>query len=282
LQVPEAFSAAFSAVLGDHRVDPAFKSLMLTLPGESELLEHFEAADPEAIHRVREFVLKTLAQTLRGEWRSAFEHNHDRAQQDADAGRRELKNRALSMLCRLDDAWPLETARNQCLQAGNMTDQMGALLALRDRDSDERTECLEGFSEHWQRDPLVMDKYFALLASSQIPCTLDHVREALNHPAFSLKNPNKARALIGSFGRNMLLFHAADGSGYRFIADQVLVIDRFNPQVASRLVQLFNRWKKLEPLRRALMKAELERLAASELSKDVYEIVSKNLNQNQD
>jgi aminopeptidase N len=156
------------------------------------------------------------------------------------------------------------------------------LLALRDRDSDERTECLEGFSEHWQRDPLVMDKYFALLASSQIPCTLDHVREALNHPAFSLKNPNKARALIGSFGRNMLLFHAADGSGYRFIADQVLVIDRFNPQVASRLVQLFNRWKKLEPLRRALMKAELERLAASELSKDVYEIVSKNLNQNQD
>ena len=162
-----------------------------------------------------------------------------------------------------------------------MTDQMGALLALRDRDSSERNDCLNEFADRWDGDPLVMDKYFSLLASSQIPCALEHVQHALTHPAFSLKNPNKVRALIGTFGRNMLHFHALDGSGYRFIADQVLALDSFNPQIASRLVQSFNRWKKLEPKRRALMKAELARLAAAKLSKDVYEIVSKNLNQDE-
>ena len=235
----------------------------------------------EAIHRVREFVLKTLAQSLRAEWRSAFDLNQMRTWLPQDAGRRDLKNRALGMLCLLDDVWPLEMARNQYLNADNMTDQMGALLALRDRDSEERTECLMNFADTWIDDPLVMDKYFALLATSQIPCALDHVREALKHPAFSLKNPNKARALLLSFGRNMLHFHAADGSGYRFVADQVLAIDAINPSVASRLVQVFNRWKKLESKRSAMMKAELTRLVESSLSKDVYEIVSKNLSQDQ-
>jgi aminopeptidase N len=100
----------------------------------------------------------------------------------------------------------------------------------------------------------------------------------MEHPAFSLKNPNKARALIGTFGNNMAHFHAEDGSGYRFLADQVLALDAINPQVASRIVRAFNRWKKLEPVRQALMKAELERMLASPLSKDVYEIVYKNLN----
>jgi aminopeptidase N len=181
------------------------------------------------------------------------------------------------MLCCLDDASPVEAAYHQCLQADNMTDQIGALVALRDRDCSERSEALVAFADRWIDDPLVMDKYFALLASSQIPCTLDHVQTALSHPAFSIKNPNKVRSLLATFGRNMLHFHAADGSGYRFLADQVLVVDKINPSVASRLVQMFNRWKKVEPKRRALMKAELERLAAAELSKDVFEIVSKNL-----
>jgi aminopeptidase N len=279
LSVPAHFTAAFAAVLKDHQADPAFKSLMLTLPAEAELLEQVEDADTDCIHRVRDSLLKQLAQSLRGEWRSAFEMNQTREYTPQGAGRRALKNHALAMLCRLDDALPLEAARDQCQQADNMTDQIGALQALRDRDSIERSDCLIGFAERWSHDPLVMDKYFGLLATSQIPCALEHVKQALEHPAFSLKNPNKARALIGAFGRNMLHFHAADGSGYRFVADQVLVVDGFNPQVASRLVQAFNRWKKMEPKRRALMKAELQRLAASTLSKDVYEIVSKNLNQ---
>jgi len=264
-------------VLKDHQADPAFKALMLSLPGEAELLECLDEADPDAIHRAREFVLRSLVQSLRSEWRGAYELNQMRNYQPQDAGRRELKNRALGMLCLLEDIWPLEAAQKQFMQADNMTDQMGALLALRDREGSERTECLKQFAERWSADALVMDKYFALLASSQVPSALEHVRAALTHPAFSLKNPNKARALLGSFGRNMLHFHAQDGSGYRFIADQVLAIDAFNPQVASRMVQLFNRWKKLEPKRRALMREQLQRLAQAKLSKDVYEIVSKNL-----
>jgi aminopeptidase N len=277
LQIPAHFSLAFAAVLNDSAADPAFKSLMLTLPGEAELLELLDDADPAVIHRVRAFVLKALAQGLRAEWRAVFEANQTPAYLPQDAGRRALKNHALLMLCRLDDAWPQETARKQCLQADNMTDQMGALLALRDRDCREREESLAAFAERWIRDPLVMDKYFSLLASSQLPDTLQQVKQAMTHPAFSLKNPNKVRSLIGAFSRNMSLFHAVDGSGYRFLADQVLSIDGFNPQIASRLVQAFNRWKKLEPVRRGLMKAELDRLASASLSSDVYEIVSKNL-----
>ena len=279
LVLPEHFCKAYAAVLADKQADPAFKALMLALPGEAEMLEWFDAAEPDSIHRARDFALKALAQFLRGELRATWEINQTREYRPEDAGRRALKNLALSMLCRLDDAWPLETAKNQFMQADNMTDQMGALLALRDRDSTERTDCLILFAERWGDDALVMDKYFSLIAGSQIPCALDHVRAALAHPAFSLKNPNKARSLLGTFGRNMKAFHAADGSGYRFMAEQVLAIDAFNPQVASRLVQAFNRWKKLEPARRALMKAELERMAAGRLSKDVFEIVAKNLEQ---
>ena len=124
-----------------------------------------------------------------------------------------------------------------------MTDQMGALMALRDRDGAERDECFTAFAARWQQDALVMDKFFMLVASSQLPGTLEHVQAAMQHPAFTLKNPNKARALIGSFGANMALFHAADGSGYRFLADQVLALDAINPQVASRIVNAFRRLK---------------------------------------
>ncbi|TDR82736.1 aminopeptidase N [Paludibacterium purpuratum] len=279
LALPAHFTAAFAAVLKDSLADPAFKALMLGLPSEGEMLEWFDAADPACNHLVREFVLKQLAQALRGEWRQTFELNQTREYRPEDAGRRTLKNHALAMLSRLDDAWPLEAAKSQCLHADNMSDQMGALLALRDSDAAERADCLAAFADRWIGDPLVMDKYFALLASSQIPSALEHVQSALAHPAFSIKNPNKVYALLRTFGRNMAHFHAADGSGYRFMADQVLAVDALNPSVASRLVAAFNRWKKVEPQRRALMKAELERLAAAKLSKDVFEIVSKNLEQ---
>ena len=275
LKLPETFVAAFRAVLKDHAADPAFKALMLTLPSEGEILEMVAVADPALIHQVRDFVLDELAQALRGEWREAYELNLTRDYKPQDAGRRDLKNRALIMLNRLDDAWPAEAAAKQCLGADNMTDQMGALMALRDRDGAERDECFTAFAARWQQDALVMDKFFMLVASSQLPGTLEHVQAAMQHPAFTLKNPNKARALIGTFGANMALFHAADGRGYRFLADQVLALDAINPQVASRIVNAFRRLKKLEPTRQALMREQLQRLAAQQLSKDVYEIVSK-------
>ncbi|WP_445990010.1 aminopeptidase N [Chromobacterium haemolyticum] len=275
LKLPETFVAAFRAVLKDHVADPAFKALMLALPSEAEILEMVEEADPASIHQVRDFVLDELAQALRGEWREAYELSQTRDYKPQDAGKRDLKNRALAMLNRLDDAWPAEAAAKQCREADNMTDQMGAMLALRDRDGAERDDCFTAFASRWQGDALVMDKFFMLVASSQLPGTLEHVQAAMQHPAFTLKNPNKARALIGTFGANMALFHAADGSGYRFLADQVLALDAINPQVASRIVNAFRRLKKLEPARQALMREQLQRLAGQPLSKDVYEIVSK-------
>ncbi|GGY03362.1 aminopeptidase N [Paludibacterium paludis] len=275
--VPAAFVDAFRAVLKDHAADPAFKALMLQLPSVAEIIELLDSADPALIHEVRETVLTALAAELRNEWREAYELNTTREYRPQDAGKRALKNRALSMLCRLGDARALESARDQFIKADNMTDQMGALIALRDTGSAERDESLAEFARRWEKDALVMDKYFTLVASSLGAGTLDEVKRAMSHPAFSIKNPNKARSLLMTFGRNMRHFHAADGSGYRFIADQVLALDALNPQVASRLVSVFNRRKKIEPARAALMKAELERLMAAQLSKDVYEIVSKNL-----
>jgi aminopeptidase N len=282
LQNPAASIAglteAFGAVLVDRSIDPAFTALMLVLPSEGEMLEWGEAVDPAALHAARDGVLNELAQALRGQWHEAFDLSRTHTFRHEDAGRRALKNLALAMLCRLPDVWPLEAAREQCLEADNMTDQIGALEAIKHRDTPQRSECLLDFSTRWVDEALVMDKYFALVASSVLPDTLAQVQEAMSHPAFALKNPNKARALIGSFTRNQSVFHAADGSGYRFVADQVLAIDAFNPQVASRLVQGFNRWKKLEPKRGALARAEIERILAHEgLSRDVYEIVSKNL-----
>lgn len=278
LSLPDTFVTAFRAVLKDPVADPAFKAMMLGLPSEAEMLEMVEQANPAVIHQVRDFVLNQLAEALRGEWHEAYHLNQTREYKPEDAGRRDLKNRALQMLTRLSVAWPAEAARKQALEADNMSDQMGAMLALRDHDGEERDECYTDFAARWQHDALVMDKFFMLVASSQLEGTLDHVKAAMEHPAFTLKNPNKARALIGSFGNNMVHFHAADGSGYRFLADQVLALDAINPQVASRIVRAFNRWKKLEPGRQALMKAELERLLAAPLSNDVYEIVYKNLN----
>ncbi|OHX14118.1 aminopeptidase N [Chromobacterium sphagni] len=275
LKLSETFVAAFRAVLKDHAADPAFKALMLTLPTEAEILEMVDAADPAIIHRVRDFVLDQLAQALRGEWREAYEMNLTRDYKPQEAGKRSLKNRALWMLNRLDDAWPAEMAAKQCLEADNMTDQMGALLALRDRDGEERDECFTAFASRWQNDALVLDKFFGLIGGSQLPGTLQHVQAALQHPAFSMKNPNKVRSLLGAFGGNMAYFHAADGSGYRFLADRILELDAINPQGASGLTRAFRRLKKLEPGRQALMRAELQRMEQAELSKDVYEIVSK-------
>lgn len=278
LQLAGGFVEAFRAVLGDKASDPSFKALMLNLPAENEILEMVDVADPAAIHAVREFILDTLAQQLRGEWHEALDLNQCSEYRPEDGGRRGLKNLALAMLNRLPDAWPAEAAEQQFQSADNMTDQMGALLALRDREGEERENCLLAFASRWQDNALVMDKFFALIASSQLPGTLEHVRAAMSHPAFTLKNPNKARSLLGSFGRNLLHFHAADGSGYQFLAEQIKVLDGINPQVASRLVSVFNRRQKLEPARKALMTEALQSILAKDgLSNDVFEIVSKNL-----
>lgn len=170
-------------------------------------------------------------------------------------------------------------AMQQFRQAANMTDALGGMRPLVHEENPHRPEVLEAFYQQWRHDPLVLDKWFALQATAPLPGTLDSVRALLDHPAFSIKNPNKVRALIGAFASgNPLCFHAADGGGYEFIADQVLRLNAINPQVAARMAGALSRWRRYGRGRAELMHGQLRRiLATPSLSKDVYEVVEKSL-----
>ncbi|MCY1540719.1 Aminopeptidase N [compost metagenome] len=162
----------------------------------------------------------------------------------------------------------------------NMTERLAALAVLVNSSfEEEKAKALASFADFFKDNPLVMDQWFSVQAASGLPDALERVRQLMKHPAFTLKNPNKVRALIGAFaGQNLINFHRAEGSGYRFLADQVITLNALNPQIASRLLAPLTRWRKYDGARQALMKAELERILASgELSSDVFEVVSKSL-----
>ena len=160
-----------------------------------------------------------------------------------------------------------------------MTDQMAALAVIVNNPHPAKQQCLAGFYHQWQAEALVIDKWFALQASSSMPDTFATVQALMQHPAFDLKNPNRVRSLIGAFSQsNPLHFHAANGQGYQFLADQIIALNTLNPQVASRMVGALTSWRRYDEGRQALMKAQLERIMTTEaISKDVYEVASKSL-----
>ncbi|WP_308022887.1 aminopeptidase N [Neisseria oralis] len=277
----EKLLAAVEKVISDDLLDNAFKALLLGVPSEAELWDGAENIDPLRYHQAREALLDTLAVHFLPKW---HELNRQAAQQENQsyeyspetAGWRTLRNVCRAFVLRADPAHIETVAEKYGEMAQNMTHEWGILSAVNGNESDTRNRLLAQFADKFSDDALVMDKYFALVGSSRRSDTLQQVQTALQHPKFSLENPNKARSLIGSFSRNVPHFHAEDGSGYRFIADKVIEIDRFNPQVAARLVQAFNLCNKLEPHRKNLVKQELQRIQAQEgLSKDVGEIVGK-------
>jgi aminopeptidase N len=163
--------------------------------------------------------------------------------------------------------------------ADNMTDQLGALAALANDDSPARDEALAAFYARWRHEALVVDKWLSVQAASRRPNTLEVVERLMTHEAFNLRNPNKVRALIGVFAQaNPVHFHAADYRGYTFLADRILELNSFNPQIAARLIAAFTRWRQYDPARQQGMRNQLERiLAAPDLSPDVYEIATKSL-----
>ena len=282
LSVDPRFLRAFAHTLGDERLDRAFVAEVLTLPGESYIAELLDPIDVEAIHAVRETLRRELATLLESTLVSIIEANRlgKPYKYDAqDAGERRLRNLCLAYLTVLDRPEYHALALQQFRCADNMTDSIGGLHALIDCECAERAQALDEFQTRWHDDPLVLDKWFALQAMSCRSDTLDNVRRLMEHPAFSIKNPNKVRALIGAFAHgNPVNFHQSSGAGYRFVADRVLELDTINPQVAARLVRAFSRWRKYTNDRQALMRGELERLAAARsLSKDVFEVVSKSL-----
>ncbi|HUX24286.1 MAG TPA: aminopeptidase N [Burkholderiales bacterium] len=281
LETPQAFVRAFARVLADAPRDPAFGAEALALPSEVYIAEQLDEVDPDAIHAVRNRLRRGLAQALKKELLATYRAQTVPGPYSPDAqaaGKRALRNLCLSYLLELNDAEMRALALAQFGRADNMTDAIAALSALANCDCAERMQALDAFYAKWKDEPLVVDKWLAVQAGSRLPGTLAEVQKLLAHPAFEIRNPNKVYALIRSFCGNHVRFHAADGSGYAFLADQVIAIDAFNPQVAARMARAFDRWRKFDAGRRQHASAALERIRdAQGLSNDVAEIVSKAL-----
>jgi len=281
-QVPEAFVRASARVLADAASDPAFAAEALSLPSESFIAEQLDEVDPDAIHTVRVFLRRQLAATLRNELEAAWRTQVTPGPYSPDAasaGKRALRSVCLGYLAELDEPAVHALAAEQFERADNMTDAMAALATLAQFDCPERLAVLEKFHDRWKDEALVVDKWLAVQSTSRLPGTLAEVRRLLVHEAFDLRNPNKVRALVGGFCQgNHLRFHAADGSGYAFCAEQVIALDAMNPQIAARLARAFDRWKKFDAGRQAHARAALERIRATPgLSKDTTEVVSRAL-----
>ncbi|HEY7610992.1 MAG TPA: aminopeptidase N [Alphaproteobacteria bacterium] len=279
-----AFVEALGDILGDDALEKAFAAEALALPSSLYLAERMATVDVEGIHAAREALRRLVAEALEDELLRVYEANRDPGAYSPDAasmGRRSLKNTALSYLAALaeTDSGQRQRLTRHYRAADNMTDRMAALRHLVDLDVPERAEALDHFYARFKDDALVLDKWLTLQAVSTLPDTLAHITALLSHPAYSLKKPNKVRALVGSFTTaNPLRYHAADGSGYAFHADRILELDPINPQVAARLLAPLGRWQRFDPGRQAKMKGELQRiLATPKLSRDVYEIASKSL-----
>jgi len=239
--------------------------------------------DPIAIHRVCRFLKKGLAQALQQTLLQVYEENMEAGVYKLDQesiGRRSLKNTCLSYLMELTDSHIMGQCVEQFYQSKNMTDTICALVAIANHEGDQREAVINDFYEKWKNDTLVIDKWFSIQATSSHADTFERVKLLTSHTNFSIKNPNKVRALIGAFSQgNQLHFHNVSGGAYSFLSDYVIEIDKLNPQLASRLVTGFSFWKRFDKKRQSLMEAELCRIKQSEhLSTDVYEIVTKSLN----
>jgi aminopeptidase N len=271
-----AFLEAARAVMRDP--DPAFVAEVLTLPSETFLAEQMTLVDPDRLHESRNALRRALAGYLKNDLLRLYEDLGSKKPYSPDAvsmGRRALRNLCLGYLGELGQSG---LAYEQFRRADNMTDSMAALATLANLDCPEREPALAAFYEKWKDEPLVVDKWLAVQAGSRLPTTLQTVKQLQKHPAFDLKVPNRVYALIRTFAANHVRFHAADGGGYAFLADQVISLNSINPQVAARMARAFDRWRRLDEARKSLAKKQLERIQDTDkLSKDVAEIVSKAL-----
>ena len=273
---------AIDNVLEEDWDDLSYFSLLLSLPSESYLAEQMTVVNVEAIHQAREFVRLKLVENLQLHFNSLYRMHHRDESDSFNAkaiGRRRIKNTCLSYLIKLETKDSREIAQTQFESASNMTDQIAALGAIVNSEHPAKNDCLEAFYQQWQDEALVIDKWFALQASSSMPDTFANVQALMQHSAFDLKNPNRVRSLIGAFSQgNPVRYHAATGEGYQFLADQVIALNRLNPQVASRMVTALTNWKRFDKQRQDMMKTQLERIIQTEsISKDVYELASKSL-----
>lgn len=279
----QSFHVAVSDILQDRSLEPAFVAELLTLPGESVLAESMRPADPDAIHCVRRAARAEIGMRHGAVFTEIYDRMSAAFAADdmstAAMGARSLKAVALGYLVASGQADGRALAARQAAEAVTMTESMAALQALNGTNCSERTTALSAFHDRWENTPLVLDKWFTLRATSPLPDTLSEVAGLLEHPMFDLGTPNRVRALIGAFATgNPVRFHVSDGSGYSFLADQIIKLDGLNPQVAARLVAPLTRWKKYDEARQRMMRECLDRiLRVPGLSPDVTELATKGL-----
>jgi aminopeptidase N len=270
LDLDDVFIEAMRKMLADDSLDPAFREQALLLPSETMIADQLDVVDPLAIHTARQFMRADIGARLREELLAQYQANQTPGEYSPDAasiGKRALKNLALSYLCAAPDAESLALA-----------DRVAALSALVHARAPIAQDVLQRFYDEFQGEALVVDKWFMMQATA--PTTdLGTVRALMKHPAFTLRNPNRARSLVAAFCfNNPVQFHAPDGSGYAFWAEQVIALDALNPQVASRLSRAMDRWRRYAPALQEHMKKALQQVAGqTKLSNDVREVVSKAL-----
>ncbi len=284
LRMDDAFVESCRQVLLNSQLDKALAARVLTLPSEDYLAELMDVVDVDAIHHVREFCRLQLAQQLQDELMTVYQANQSNEYEvTAEAmGQRSLKNVCLAYLMTLNTQVMRDLAMSQYQNAQNMTDQISALRALTHTECAERGEVLASFYEQWKDDALVIDKWFIAQATAALADTPSRIRQLLEHEAFDIRVPNRVRALIGAFSQsNPLCFHDASGDGYRILADIVMQLNALNPQIAARLSLPLIQWRRYDASRQILMKQQLKRLSElPDLAQDVYEIVSRGLDEN--
>ncbi len=282
LSISDAVVSATKNLLDDSQLDGQFKSLALSIPGVSTLIEQVDSINIDHLIEARNFLKKRLAQELELDWLLHYQTNHhigDFEQDKESVAKRALAGTCLSYLMALEKDDCYQLALKQLDNANNMTDASTALQLIVHSNYSEKMKVAEAFYQKWQNEELVVNKWLAIMATDPSDETIDRIESLLDHPSFELKNPNKVRSLIGAFtGANPSQFHRADGRGYEYLSRQIKALYSVNPQVSARLTGAFNRWRKFDQQRQLKMQQQLKDiLTMPELSKDVYEIASKAL-----
>jgi len=278
--VDERLIQAYKHVLADKTLDKAMVAKMMVLPNEAYLSTLYKVIDVDEIHNARELVRKEVAIKLHDDLLDVYSDNLSDAEYAPAANQiaeRSLKNVCLAYLADLNTEETLELARKQLRLASNMTDEYAALMALAHSEASDRDAHLADFYAKWKHRPLVVDSWFVAQSTDSHERTLSRVKALMNHEAFAITNPNKVRSLIGAFSANQVQFHRKDGEGYAFLADQVIALDKLNPQTAAHMITPLTKWKQYDEARQGLMRAQLERISKEDLSPDILEKVTQAL-----
>jgi len=281
-KMPQACLDAFGALIKDAKADRALLAKALVLPSETYLAQLMEVVDVDGLYEARQFIAREIGTAYMAELTALYHANVDNGPYSPDplpVGKRRLKTAALRFIQAADEAAAVKLAAAQYKSATNMTDKVAALAILADTAGPERDAAFGDFYATWKNEPLVLDKWFSLQAIADRDATVEEVGRLTAHPDFTYKNPNRLRALMGSFAiGNQKWFHRKDGAGYRLLADTVIKVNSLNPSTAARLVGPLRNWRRYDSARKVLMENELKRiLAEKDISNDVYEIVSKSL-----